>query len=201
MEEFLLIMVLTESWMCAGWRIYCLLWHCWYRKFLDIIKYMNQIFVPWLFRAWIIDITCFEHEIYPSVLKKWPSRITMAVMKKLDGKICRLELENVKWAEEFPRCAEMMRNAWWFSLCEKFRGHNLEVTNAFVNNYKDFVVNFQTLNFRVNEATVAEATSMSPERERWFKKHLFEVDLSMFLLPGFEKLDWGKGIHLNNVNP
>ena len=23
----------------------------------------------------------------------------------------------------------------------------------------------------------------------------------MFLFPGFEKLDWGKGIHLNNVKP
>ena len=95
----------------------------------------------------------------------------------------------------------MMRNAGWFSFCEKLRGHNLEVTNSFINNYKDSVVSLQTLNFKVNEATISEATCIALEGERWFKKHLFEVDLSMFLFPIFEKLDWGKGIHLNNVNP
>ena len=76
---------------------------------------------------------------------------------------------------------------------------NLEVTNAFTNNCKDYVVNLQTLKFKVDEATVLEATGIAPEGERWFKKHRFEVDLSMFLLPSFEKLYWGKGINLNNV--
>ena len=74
----------------------------------------------------------------------------------------------------------MMRNAGWFSFCEKLRGHNLEVTNAFINNYKDSVVNFQILKFKVDEATVAEATCIAHEGERWFKKNLFEVELSMF---------------------
>ena len=72
--------------------------------------------------------------------------------------------------------------------------------NAFVNNYKDSMVNLQTLMFKVDKATIAEATSIPSEGERWFNKHLFEVDLSRFLLLGFEKLDWGKGIHVNNVN-
>ena len=63
------------------------------------------------------------------------------------------------------------------------------------------MVNLQTPNFRVNEATVAEAMGIAPEGERWFKKNLFEVDLSRFLFPYFEKLNWGKGIHLNNVKP
>ena len=123
----------------------------------------------------------------------------MVVMKRLSGKICRLEPVNVKWDEEFSRCAEIMRNAGWFSFCEKLKGHNLEVTNAFINNYKDSVVSLQTLNFRVNESTIAKATGISLEGERWFKNHLFEVDLSIFLLARFENMDWGKGIHLNNV--
>ena len=122
-------------------------------------------------------------------------------MKKLSEKICKLDPDNVKWAKEFPRCAEMMKHVGCFSLCEKLRGHNLQVTNAFVNNYKVYVVNLQTLNFKVDEAKVVEAMGIDPEGEIWFKKHLFKVDLSMFLLLGFKKLDWGKGIHLNNVNP
>ena len=73
------------------------------------------------------------------------------------------------------------------------------MTKEFVNNYTDSYVNFQTLSFKVNEATIAEATGISLEGERWFKKHLFEVDLSMFLLHGYEKLYWSKGSHLNNI--
>ena len=63
------------------------------------------------------------------------------------------------------------------------------------------MVNFQTPTFKVNEATIAEEKYISSEGERWFKKHLLEVGLSMFLCPSFEKLDWGKGIHLNNAKP
>ena len=68
-------------------------------------------------------------------------------------------------------------------------------------NYKDSSVSFQTLSFKVNEATIAKAMGITLEGERWFKKHLFEVDLSMFLFPHFKKIDWDKGIHLNNVKP
>ena len=82
-------------------------------------------------------------------------------MKRTSGKIFRLEPKNVKWAEEFPRCAEMMRNTRWFSLCEKIRGHNLEVTNSFINNSKYYVVKLQTLEFKVDESKIAEATSIA----------------------------------------
>ena len=124
----------------------------------------------------------------------------MAVMKKLSEKICKLDPDNVRWVEEFTRCIEMMKNEGWFFMCEKLRGHNLHVTNSFVNNYKDSMVNLQTLMFKVDKATIAEATSIPSEGEMWFKKHLFEVDLRRILFPNFEKLDWGKGIHLNNVS-
>ena len=80
----------------------------------------------------------------------------------------RLEPKNVKWEEEFPKCAEMMQNTGWFSFCEKIRGHNLEVMKAFMKNYKDSSINFQTLSFKVNEAKIAEATGLNFEGERWF---------------------------------
>ena len=70
-----------------------------------------------------------------------------------------------------------------------------------VKNYKDLFVSFQTLSFKVNEATIAKAMGITLEGERWFKKHLFEVDLSMFMLPSFKNIDSGKGIHLKNVQP
>ena len=76
-------------------------------------------------------------------------------MKKGNGKICGIETTNVKWDEDFPKCANMIKNAGWFSFFERISGHNLEVTNAFVKNYTDSSVNFPTLSFKVNEATIA----------------------------------------------
>ena len=79
----------------------------------------------------------------------------MVVMKKLSRKICRLEPENVKRGEEFPKCTKVMQNTGWFSFFENLSGHNLEVKKSFMRNYKDSFISFQTLNFRVNEDAIA----------------------------------------------
>ena len=59
---------------------------------------------------------------------------------------------------------------------------------------------FQSPSFDLTEGLVAEETWFFIEGDRWFKKHPFEVDLNLYLLPGHEYLDWRKRIHLNNVN-
>ena len=82
--------------------------------------------------------------------------------------------------DEFPGCAERMKTAGWFSLCEWMKGCNLHVTDAFINNYRDFVVDLQTLVFIVDEATIADAIGVPAQGETWFKKNLF---------PSFEILD------------
>ena len=74
----------------------------------------------------------------------------------------------------------------WFSLFEKVSGYNVELTKYFSKNYTNSSVNFQTLNFKVNKGSIVEAMRLPIEGERWFKKHLFEVDLSMYLFPGYE---------------
>ena len=75
------------------------------------------------------------------------------------------------------------------------------MTDASIENYKDVVVDLKTLVFTVDEATIAEAIGVPAEDENWFKYHLFHVNISQFLLPGFESLDWSKGIHLIKVKP
>ena len=62
-------------------------------------------------------------------------------------------------------------------------------------------MDLKTLFFIVDEATITEAISVPKVGDKWFKQHLFEVNLSQFLLPGFESLDWSKRIHLNKVRP
>ena len=91
---------------------------------------------------------------------------------KRSGKFCRLKPMDLKWAEEFSQCAKMMVDAGWFSLFERFSGYNVEVTKSFSNIYRKSSMNFQTLNFKVNEGSIAEATWFAIKGERWLKKHL-----------------------------
>ena len=109
-------------------------------------------------------------------------------MKKNSGKLCRFEPVNLKWVEEFSQCAKMLIDAGWYSF-ERVGGYNVEVTKSFAKNYTGSSINFQTLSFELNEGLIAEATWLPVEGERWFKKHMFEVDLSLYLLPGYEDLD------------
>ena len=76
-------------------------------------------------------------------------------MNKSNGKLCRLELINLKWAEEFPQCAKTFRSAGWLSFFERITSHNVEVTKYFSKNYSNSSMNFQTLNFEVNEGSIA----------------------------------------------
>ena len=80
-----------------------------------------------------------------------------------------------------------MKTAGWFSLCEQMKGYDLQVKNDFIQNYKDSVVYFKTLVFTVDEATIVEDIGVPTEGEKWFKQHLFEVNLSQFLFPSSPK--------------
>ena len=82
----------------------------------------------------------------------------------------------------------MMKTTGWFSLCEQMKGYNFQVTNAFVNNYRDYVVDFQTLVFTIDEVTITKAIGIPSEGEKWLKMPLFEFDINNFLLSGFERL-------------
>ena len=111
------------------------------------------------------------------------------VKRRPGGLICRLEPDNTQWILQFPRSSQLMRNAGWFSLCEKLQGYNTQVTRAFIKNYKEGVVQLKNLKAMVNEESIAEAIGVPAQGERWFKQQDFQGNYGDFLLPGFEKLD------------
>ena len=76
------------------------------------------------------------------------------------GLIWRLELDNTQWIMQFPRSAQLMRNAGWFPFCERLQGYNVQVTQAFIKNYRDGVVNFKSLRVTEDEESIAEAISV-----------------------------------------
>lgn len=85
----------------------------------------------------------------------------------------------------------------WYSFFEIIRGYKFEVTSYFSKNYIGLSINSHTLIFELNEVLIIEAMGLPAEGERWFKKNLFEINLSVYLLSGYKTLDWSKGIHLN----
>ena len=122
-------------------------------------------------------------------------RVTMeedseiVVKRRPAGLICRLEPDNTQCILQFPRSAQLMKNARWFAFCEKLQGYHSQVTMAFIKNYKDGMVQLKSLKIMVNEESIVEAIDVSAQGEIWFKKHEFQGDYSEFLMPDFEKLD------------
>ena len=72
---------------------------------------------------------------------------------------------------------------------------------AFINNYKDEIVQLKSLKNMVNEESIAEAIDVPAQGERWFKQQDFQGYYSVFLMPCFEKLDWKNGIHVSKIKP
>ena len=74
----------------------------------------------------------------PKIIEEEDSEIV--VRRKPRGLICRLEPNNTEWIMKFPRSAQLMKNAGWFSFCEKLQGYHSQVTMDFIKNYKDEMV-------------------------------------------------------------
>ena len=92
------------------------------------------------------------------------------VKRRLGGLICRLEPDNTQWIMQYPRSAELMRNAGWFSFCEKLQGYHTQVTRVFIKNYKEGMVQLKSLKTMVNEESIVEAIGVPAQGERWFNK-------------------------------
>ena len=88
-----------------------------------------------------------------------------------------------------------------FLFCERFQGHNEQVTREFIKNYNDEVVRFEDLQIMVNEEIIAEDIGVPFEGEKWFKQQSFEANYTKFLFPGFKKLDCKNGIHVTKMKP
>ena len=94
-----------------------------------------------------------------------------------------------------------MRDAGWFPFCERLQGYNVQVTQDFIKNYRDRVMDFKSLKVTVDEESIAEAIGVPAQGEKWFKEQEFQGNYGEFLLLGFEKLNWKKGIHISKIKP
>ena len=85
------------------------------------------------------------------------------------GKLLRVKPEGPKYLEGYPQTKELLKKVRWLRFIQKFKGHNKEVTKAFARSFDGQIVEIGDLKFTVTKATVAAATGLPQEGERWFK--------------------------------
>ena len=67
----------------------------------------------------------------------------------------------------------MLRNAGWFVFFEKIIGFNMKVSTEFARTFTGMRVEFDSISFHISEQSIAEATGLSTEGEKWFKRLTF----------------------------
>ena len=85
------------------------------------------------------------------------------------GKLLRAEPEGPKYLEGYPQVKELLKKVRWLRFIQKFKGYDKEVSKAFARSFNGQTVEVGDLKFTVTEATVAAATGLPQEGERWFK--------------------------------
>ena len=63
----------------------------------------------------------------------------------------------------------MLRDAGWFVFFEKITGFNMKVSTEFARRFIGTRVEFDSISFEISEQSIAEATGLSTEGEKWFK--------------------------------
>ena len=67
------------------------------------------------------------------------------------GKVKRAEPTDVGWIEKLPGCVELFQQARWMDFFKKIDGYNAEVSCKFAQGFKNDMVTFDTLKFKLTE--------------------------------------------------
>ena len=104
------------------------------------------------------------------------------------GKANRAEPTDISWIEKLRGCVELFQQAGWLNFFKRIDGYNSEVSHQFAKSYKQDMIVFYTLKFRLTVDLVAEATGIKNEGEMWFKKLPFTFDAQRYLLPNVTQI-------------
>ena len=115
------------------------------------------------------------------------------------GKLLRAEPEGPKFIEGYPQVKEILKKANWLRFIQKFRGYHKEVTKAFARSFNGLEAEIGDLKFAVNEASIATATELLQEGERWFKNKGINDEAWRTILrnQGMDITVFKRGIHVH----
>ena len=90
------------------------------------------------------------------------------------GLLLRAEPEGPKFLEGYPQVKNILKKARWLWFIQKLKGYNKEITKTFARSFNDLDVEVGDLKFTITEASIAAATELLQEGERWFKNKSFD---------------------------
>ena len=101
--------------------------------------------------------------------------------------------------EGYPQVRDILKKAKWLRFIQKFRGYHKEVTKAFARSFNGLEVEIGDLKFTVNEASIASATELLQEGERWLKKKNISDEAWRVILhnPGMDITIFKRGIPIH----
>jgi hypothetical protein len=111
------------------------------------------------------------------------------------GALLRKELQDTSYLEAHPEACELFKEAGCYRFCQKLQGYHQGITEAFSKSFDGFKVQLGPVVMQIDEASVAAATKMPGEGERWFKTtSIKEVDFRSFLKEEHQNMKWQKDI-------
>ena len=115
------------------------------------------------------------------------------------GKLLRAEPEGSNYLEGYPQVKDLLKKAKWLRFIQKFKGYNKEVTKTFARSFNGQIVEVGDLKFAVTEATIAAATGLPLDGERWFKNRSVDDQIwrTMLRNQGMDTTVFTRGIPVN----
>ena len=115
--------------------------------------------------------------------------------KKTGNPILRFKQEGISLLEAYPACSELFKEKGWYDYCYRLTCYHLEVTKAFARIFDRQKTKFKSLTLWVKENSIDEATGLSTEGDKWFKRaSLKPSDYNHLLVREHKDPNWEKGI-------
>ena len=90
--------------------------------------------------------------------------------RKRGGPPLRKELDSIQYLESHPQIHKMFSDACCLTYVQKLQArYHQGLTEAFAKSYDGCKVTIGPLEMQIDEASIASATGMPREGERWFK--------------------------------
>ena len=107
--------------------------------------------------------------------------------KRRGGPIIKFELAGVSLLDAYPACSDIFKRGVWYEYCHGLSGHHVEVSKAFARSFDAEKAEFKSLTLIVIDQSIAEATGLPIEGDKWFKRVLLMPSDFNYLLVSHHK--------------
>ena len=118
------------------------------------------------------------------------------------GPVLRAELDGVWYLKAHPEVGEFFKQTGVYTYCEKLAYFNQQVSETFASSYDGRTIIVGKEQFVVDEAAIAEFTSLPRKSDCWFKSTVpSNIEFRSYLQPLHKDLTWKKDIPMSYMEP